>query len=70
MEDICRALAEHANDEDTSQLELAHLEEWTVLGCSACPRAKTILQREKYFSKVDFLDLKGLLAAAEKTDFI
>ncbi len=59
-----------ADGELTDVMEIAQLDEWMITGASACPREKTLLQREKYFKNVKFMNLKELLREAEKADFI
>ena len=65
--EIQHSLAEHAHDEDLTALELAQVEEMMVMGYLACPKEKTMRQREKYFKNVAFRDLRTLLRCAEKT---
>jgi hypothetical protein len=66
-ESIQKTLAE---SDDPEALEVAQIEEMMVLGCLACPREKTLRQREKYFSGVGFMGLEELLEYAEGVDFI
>ena len=45
------------------------LDEWMLAGGSACPQAKALRQRAKYFKNVRFSGLKRLLDQAAKTEF-
>ena len=49
---------------------LAQMEEVMVMGCLACPKEKTLRQREKYFKGLRFLGLEDLLRYAEDVDFV
>ena len=66
-DEIQQSLAAHAHDEDLTALELAQIEEMMVMGYLACPKEKTMRQREKYFKNVAFRDLRTLLRCAENT---
>ncbi|KAL2043789.1 hypothetical protein N7G274_003308 [Stereocaulon virgatum] len=66
-ESIQQTLAE---SEDPEALEVAQIEEMMVMGCLACPREKTLRQREKFFPEVGFLGLEELLAYADGVDFV
>ena len=59
-----------ANPRDFEALELAQVEEMMVMGCLACPKEKTLRQREKYFSNVRFIGLEELLSFSEGVDFV
>ena len=66
LEDIRLSLATSSNVEDSM---LAQLEEMTVMGCLACPKEKTLKQRERYFKDLRFLGLKDLLRHIKKGEF-
>ena len=69
--DIQRALEAHAGDEEISDgLELAQVEEMMVMSCLACPREKTLRQREKYFAHLHLRGLEELLHQAKEVDFL
>ena len=57
-EEIQHSLEAHANEDNM-------VEEMMVMGCLACPKAKTLRQREKYFGKMMFRDLEAFLRCAE-----
>ena len=59
-----------ANPQDFEALELAQVEEMMLMGYLACPKEKTLRQREKYFSNVRFMGLEELLRFAEGVDFV
>ena len=40
---------------------LAQMDEVIVMGCLACPKEKTLKQRESYFKDIKFLGLEDLL---------
>ncbi|KAL8749303.1 MAG: hypothetical protein Q9184_006862 [Pyrenodesmia sp. 2 TL-2023] len=69
---IQRALdkAPAADGKLTEESELAQVEEMMVMGCMACPKEKTLRQREKYFAQVRFRGLEELLRLAGKVDFV
>lgn len=48
---------------------LAQMEEVTVMGCLACPKEKTLKQRERYFSNLGFLGLEDLLRYTKEGKF-
>ena len=58
------------NTKDAAKLEIAHLDQWTIAGASACPRKKTLEQRDKYFGKLKFSSLEELLRLAERVEFV
>jgi len=61
-QDIQCVLDAYAGKEEiTDELELAQVEEMMVMSCLACPKAKTLRQREKYFSNIQFRGLAELL---------
>lgn len=47
----------------------AQLEEMTVMGCLACPKEKTLKQRERYFKALRFRGLEDLLRCAAEGGF-
>jgi hypothetical protein len=63
--DIRKSLEEHKDDGESEELALAEGEEWQISGATACPEEKTRRQREKYFSRVDFLSIEQLLKKVE-----
>ncbi|KAL8786520.1 MAG: hypothetical protein Q9213_002747 [Squamulea squamosa] len=68
---IQETLEAHAGDEELSgEAELAQVEEMMVMSYLACPREKTLKQREKYFANVRFRDLSQLLHSAIEVDFV
>ncbi|KAL9006068.1 MAG: hypothetical protein Q9188_001195 [Gyalolechia gomerana] len=68
---IQRVLEAHADDEELSEeSELAQVEEMMVMSYLACPKEKTLRQREKYFAHVQFRDLDQLLDSAEEVSFV
>ena len=48
----------------TDEWETAQLEELMVLSCLACPKEKTLAQRQKYFPNTRFRDLRETLQAS------
>ena len=67
LDDIGHALATSSTMEASIS---AQIEQMTVLECLACPKAKTLRQRERYFKNLEFLTLEDLLACAESDDII
>ena len=65
-EDIRLSLTTSSTMEDSM---LAQIEEVTVMGCLACPKEKTLKQRESYFSGLRFLGLEDLLRYAKEVGF-
>ena len=47
--------------ENLGALYLASVEEMMITGSGACPREKTIRQRDKFFANFTFTTLEGLL---------
>ncbi len=45
---------------------LAQMEEVMVMGCLACPKEKTLKQRERYFKDLRFLGLEDLLRESSR----
>jgi hypothetical protein len=60
-EDIFRDKSLPPTAENTEALYLASVEEMMVNGSGACPRQKTIAQREKFFPNFHFTTLEELL---------
>ncbi|KAJ0417361.1 NAD(P)-binding protein [Aspergillus carlsbadensis] len=61
IEEINAAVAAAEKDPSTDPLELAQIEQWEVSGATACPREKTLRQREKYFSGLKFVTIEEML---------
>ena len=57
-------------DDMVENSEVAQVEEMMVLGCLACPREKTLRQKDIYFSKTEFMDLETLLKCAQNPGFV
>lgn len=68
--EIQDSIAKHVADGDSGALEMAQIEELMVMACLACPKEKTLRQRETYFGQVGFLDLEHLLRRAEEVDIV
>ncbi|KAL9638264.1 MAG: hypothetical protein Q9164_001667 [Protoblastenia rupestris] len=74
--ELCRAekwevLEKHANDDPISnKVELAQVEEMMVKSYLACPKEKTLRQRDKYFAGIKFRGLDELLKDASRMDFL
>ena len=66
LEDIRISLASSSSMEDSM---LAQIEELTVMGCLACPKEKTLKQRERYFKDLRFLRLEDLLRYTKEGEF-
>lgn len=49
---------------------LAQIEDLTVMGCMACPKDKTLEQRDKYFKGLRFLALEELLKNADGVNVV
>ena len=65
------ALSKHAGETEVSEEgEMAQVEEMMVKGYLACPKEKTLRQREKYFKDMDFMGLRDLLACAESREHV
>lgn len=67
LEDIRLSLATSSSMEDSM---VAQIEEVIVMGCLACPKAKTLKQREKYFKNLRFLGLEDLLRYTKEGEFL
>ena len=66
LEDIRLSLATSSSMEDSM---LAQMEEVIVMGCLACPKEKTLEQRERYFKDLRFLGLEDLLRHTKEGEF-
>ena len=66
LDDIRLSLATSSSMEDSM---LAQMEEVIVMGCLACPKEKTLKQRERYFKGLRFLGLEDLLRYTKEGDF-
>ena len=66
LEDIRLSLATSSSMEDSM---LAQIEEIMVMGCLACPKEKTLKQRERYFKDLGFLGLEDLLRHTKEGEF-
>ena len=66
LEDIRLALATSSSVEDSM---LAQMEEVIVMGCLACPKKRTLQQRERYFRDLRFLGLEDLLSCTKEGKF-
>jgi len=53
-----------------AEIEPGSLDEWMTAGAAACPKEKTLRQREKYFGRMKFASISELLQLAESKDFI
>ena len=69
--EIANWLAEHPNDEDrvTEKGTVACVEEWWLAGASACPQAKALEQRKRFFANCQCSGLEDLLERAKHIDF-
>ncbi|KAL3486976.1 NAD(P)-binding protein [Aspergillus germanicus] len=70
LEEIYAALAAAEKDPSTDPLELAQIEQWEVSGATACPREKTLRQREKYFPKLKFVTIDEMLKMGKEMEKI
>ena len=66
LEDIRLSLATSSSMEESM---LAQMEEVIVMGCLACPKEKTLKQRERYFKDLRFLGLEDLLRYTKGGEF-
>ena len=61
MEQIHRDTLLPPTADNLEALYLASVEEMMITGSGACPREKTIRQRDKFFKNLRFTTLEGLL---------
>ncbi|KAL4773355.1 hypothetical protein BDW60DRAFT_206167 [Aspergillus nidulans var. acristatus] len=64
-EDIASDIREYESQPDVEDVGVIEVEQWTITGATACPKEKTLRQREKYFSAVHFMSLEEMLSLAE-----
>ncbi|KAL4819737.1 NAD(P)-binding protein [Aspergillus spinulosporus] len=64
-EDIASDIREYESQPDVEDVGVVEVEQWTITGATACPKEKTLRQREKYFSAVNFMSLEEMLRLAE-----
>ncbi|KAL3447461.1 NAD(P)-binding protein [Aspergillus insuetus] len=70
LEEINAALAAAEKDPSTDPLELPQIEQWEVSGATACPREKTLRQREKYFSSLKLVTIEELLQMGKDIEHV
>ncbi|RAL15796.1 MFS general substrate transporter, partial [Aspergillus homomorphus CBS 101889] len=58
-------IKKYEDQPDSLELAIAEAEEWTISGATACPKEKTLQQREKFFSDIQFTTVGELLKKAE-----
>ena len=72
--ELARIAADNHENNQDEELDEYHerlqVDEMIVLGCLACPKDKTLKQREKFFSGIKFMDLPALLQHATNVDFV
>lgn len=69
--EIQRVLDAPAHKDLTSEtLETAQVEEMMVMSCLACPKEKTLRNRQEYFPDIQFRGLEELLRLAKEADFV
>ncbi|KAL3431968.1 hypothetical protein BDV09DRAFT_198241 [Aspergillus tetrazonus] len=64
-EEIASDIREYESQPDVEDVGVVEVEHWTITGATACPKEKTLRQREKYFSAVHFMSLEEMLSLAE-----
>jgi hypothetical protein len=64
-EEIASDIREYESQPDVEDVGVIEVEQWTITGATACPKEKTLRQREKYFSAVHFMSLEEMLSLAE-----
>ncbi|KAL4993344.1 hypothetical protein BDV10DRAFT_179350 [Aspergillus recurvatus] len=64
-EAIASDLRKYESQPEIEDVGVVEVEQWQVTGSTACPREKTLRQREKYFSAVQFMSLEEMLRLAE-----
>ncbi|KAL4987930.1 MFS general substrate transporter [Aspergillus falconensis] len=64
-EAIASDLRKYESQPEIEDVGIVEVEQWQVTGATACPREKTLRQREKYFSAVQFMSLEEMLRMAE-----
>ncbi|KAI9373909.1 major facilitator superfamily domain-containing protein [Aspergillus egyptiacus] len=70
VDEIEAAVHEYEKKPDNQEVGVVKVEQWTVTGATACPREKTLRQREEYFSAVHFMSLEEMLEKAEREGHI
>ncbi|OJK04315.1 hypothetical protein ASPACDRAFT_48877 [Aspergillus aculeatus ATCC 16872] len=64
-EDIETTIKQYEDRPESLELAIAEAEEWTISGATACPKEKTLRQREKFFAGMHFTTVQELLNRAE-----
>ncbi|RAH65258.1 MFS general substrate transporter [Aspergillus aculeatinus CBS 121060] len=64
-EDIETTIQQYEDQPESLELAIAEAEEWTISGATACPKEKTLRQREKFFAGMHFTTVEELLRKAE-----
>ncbi|RAK76885.1 MFS general substrate transporter [Aspergillus fijiensis CBS 313.89] len=64
-EDIETTIQQYEDQAESLELAIAEAEEWTISGATACPKEKTLRQREEFFAGMHFTTVEELLRKAE-----
>ncbi|KAL8864615.1 MAG: hypothetical protein Q9198_009751 [Flavoplaca austrocitrina] len=68
---IQETIEAHKGEKELSpEAEIAQVEEMMVMSYLACPKEKTLRQRDKYFRNVAFRGLRQLLQEAKELEFV
>ncbi|KAL4878778.1 hypothetical protein BJY04DRAFT_220843 [Aspergillus karnatakaensis] len=68
--DINKSLKEYEQSPNIDDVGIPEIEQWAITGATACPKEKTLRQRQKYFSTLHFTTLEELLVKAETVNHI
>lgn len=58
LEEIIKSKEEHINDEDPTLLWKDYMDLWNATGAASVPNDKVILQRNKYFLDINFMNIE------------
>ncbi|RDW92956.1 aromatic alcohol reductase [Aspergillus mulundensis] len=66
LEEINSDLRKYESQPEIEDVGVVEVEQHQVAGATACPKEKTLRQREKYFSNVKFMSVEEMLTVAER----
>ena len=61
VEEVTLFIEKNKGSEFCKEIEAAEVHEWFGLGAPACPKEKTMEQRNKYFSTIKFSTIREVL---------
>ena len=69
-EEIYSFVAANLHNEHDYAVQAVMCDEFSIDGATACPKEKTLRQREKFFSRCKFSTIEEVLKQAQAKDFL